>query len=136
MDLMMQMIESEDAIEKHQHAIGNIKVILGMFANAFEAPHNVVSAISDGASGEWRQAFEFGGTMLLQEFFYDFKDITGAAFEFAAALDRDFFAARLQTKEGTHAKKCVASDFFSAFDGFEQEGVGLSVSNCAINSLS
>jgi len=41
------------------------------------------------------------------------------------AFDGDFCAARFETQERAHAEKCIASDFFSAFDGFEQEGVGL-----------
>ena len=45
--------------------------------------------------------------------------------DFAAAGDRDVVAARFEAEERAHSEKGVAADFFSAFDGFEEEGVGL-----------
>src|ERR1700719_59891 len=128
MDLVAQMVEGEHPVKEHQHAIGDIEVIRGVFANALEAPHNVISAISNGARSERRQAFEFGGAMLLQELFYNFENISRAAFEFAATFDGDLFAARFQPQKRAHAKKCVASNFFPAFDGLEQESVSLAIS--------
>ena len=64
--------------------------------------------------------------MLLQEFLDDVEDVSGAALDLAAARDRDLGAARFQAQKRAHAEKCVAANFFPAFDGFEQEGVGLS----------
>src|ERR1700720_1202213 len=100
-----------------------------MLSDFLEAAHDVVSAIADGAGGEGGKAFHGGGSMLLQEFLDDRKDISGAAGRLfiAAMFDRDFGAARLEAQERPDAKKSVAADFFSAFDGFEEEGVGLAV---------
>ena len=55
MDLVAQVIERQQAIEKHQHAIGQRKIILGMLADIFQLPHCVISEVADRARGERRQ---------------------------------------------------------------------------------
>ena len=120
------MIEGQDAIEEHQHAVGNVEVIGGVFSNVFELAHDVIRAIAYCSGGERWQAFHGCRAMLLQEFFDDRKNISRAAFDFFAAFDFDFVATRLQPQKWTHAKKRIAANFFSAFDRLEQEGIGLS----------
>ena len=128
-DLVTQVVEGEHAVEKHQHTVGNVEVVGGALADVFELAHDVIGAIADGAGGERRQAFHRRGTMLMQEFLDNVKNISGAAVDFlrGAAFDCDLGAARFQAQKRTHAEKRVAADFFSAFDRFEQESVGLSV---------
>jgi hypothetical protein len=123
-DLVTQMIEGEHAVEKHQHTVGNIQVIAGVLSDVLQPPHNVIRAIADRAGGERRQAFHCRRTMLLQQFLDDFEDVSRAPLDFAAPFDIDFRAARLQAQKRAHSQKCIASDFFSAFDRFQQERVG------------
>ncbi len=121
------MIEGEDAVEKHQHTVGNVQIIRSVLPDVLQAAHNVIRAITDGAGGERRKAFYCGWTVLLQEFFDDFENISHAALDFTAALDLDLGCARFQPQKRPHAEKRVASNLFSAFDRLEQEGIALSV---------
>ncbi len=127
MNLVPQVIEGEDAVEKHQHAVGNFEIVGRVFPDLLQPAHDVVGAVADGSGGEGRQAFDGRGTMLLQELFDNVENLAGAMFELAAALDCDLSAARLQAQKRTDAKKGVAADFFSAFDRFQEEGVRLSL---------
>ena len=127
MDLVAQVIEGEHAIEEHQHAIGNVEIVDGVLADVLQSAHDVVGAIADRAGCEWRQAFHGRGTMLLQEFFDDVENISRAALDFvgrAAILMSS--AARFEPQKRAHAEKRIASNFFSAFDRFQQKGVRLS----------
>ena len=124
-DLVAEVIEGEDAVEEHEDAVGNVEIVGGVFTDIFETADDVIGAIADGSGGEWREAFEGGGTMQVQEFLDDVEDVASAAFGLAAADDGDVGATRLQPEKGAHAEKCVASDFFSAFDRLEEEGIGL-----------
>ena len=125
MDLVPQVIEGQHAVEKHQHAVGNVEVIgWHAAADVLETAHDVIRAIADRAGGERRQTFHRGGTMLLQQFFDDLEDISRAPLDFPAAFDRDFVAARLQSQKRTHAKERVPSNFLSAFDRFQQKASG------------
>ena len=65
--------------------------------------------------------------MLLQEFLDNVENISRAPLEFAATFDLDLDAARLQPQKRPHSQKRIASNFFSAFDRFQQKGIGLSV---------
>jgi hypothetical protein len=126
MDLVAQVVEGEDAVEKHEHAVGDVEVVFCLLSDVFEAADNVVGAITDGSGGEGRQAFHGGGTMLLEEFLDDGKNVAGAFLDLAAALDGDAGAARFEAQKGAHAEEGVAANFFSTFDGLEEKGVGLS----------
>src|ERR1700722_3961220 len=127
MYLMTKMIEGEDAVEKHQHAIGDIQVVGGMVSDVFKAPNDVIGAIANRDGREWRQALDRRRTVLLQEFFDDGENIPCAAFCFAPSLQLDGIPARLEPQEWTHSEKRVAPNLFSTFDRFKQEGVGLSI---------
>jgi hypothetical protein len=87
------VVEGENAVEEHQDAVRDVEVIGGMVPDVFEAADNVIGAITYGAGGEWRQAFDCGGAMLLQEFFDYLEDISVPLLEFAASLDFDFGSA-------------------------------------------
>jgi hypothetical protein len=88
-NLVPKMIERQHAIKKHQHAIGNIEIVVGMFSDILQLPDDVVGAISNGSGGERRQAFHRGRAMCAQQFFHHLEDFAGAALDFASALDRN-----------------------------------------------
>ncbi len=126
-DLVAEMIEGEDAIEKHKDAVGDIEIVDGEGSDVFEAADDVVGAIADGSGGEGRKAIHGGGTVSLEEFLDDVEDVAGAALGFfgAGTKDFDFGSTRFEAEKRADTEKGVATDFFSAFDGFEQEGVRL-----------
>src|SRR5580692_9323312 len=117
------------AVEEHEHAVGDVEVVFGMLSDVFETADDVVGAVTDGSGGEGRQAFHGGRAMLLEEFLDDGENIAGAFLHLAAALDGNVGAARFEAQKGTHAEESVASNFFSTFDGLEKESVGLSFSH-------
>ena len=101
MDLVVEVIEGEDAIEEHQDAVGDVEVVLGVVADVFELADGIVGAIADGSGGKGRQAFDVSGTVLAQEFLDDLEDVGGAGFDFGdggglsrLALRRSGIAAR------------------------------------------
>src|SRR5580658_4436915 len=113
MNLVPQMIEGEHAVEKHQHTVGNVKVIHRVFPDVLQSSHDVIGAIAHRAGGEWRQALDRCRTILLQEFLDDFENAPRAALDFAAAFDPDLGATRLQPQKWPNAKKRIASDLLS-----------------------
>ncbi len=127
MNLMAQVIEDQHAIEKHQHAIGHIEIVFGLRADVLQLPHNVIGAIPDSPRRKRRQPFDRRWTVLPQQFFHHLKDVAGAAFHFASALDRDLRTARLQPQKRPHAQERIASNLFSALNGLEQERVRLAL---------
>ena len=127
MDLVPQVIEGQHAVEKHQHAVGNVEVIHSVLSDVLQPPHNVIRAISDRSGREWRQALHCRRAMLLQKFFDDVENIARASLDLAAARNRNFVAARLQPQKRPHTEECIPSNFFSALHRFQQEGVRLTV---------
>ena len=51
-DLVTEMVEGEHAIEEHENAVGNVKIVLGCLADVLQLADDVVGAIADGAGGE------------------------------------------------------------------------------------
>src|SRR5580704_1735471 len=97
------MIEGKDAVEKHQHTVGNIEVVVGMISDVLETAHDVIGAIAHRSGGEWRQAFHGRWMMLLQEFFDDDENVSRAALDFLAAFDFDVVSAGLEPQKRTHS---------------------------------
>src|SRR5260221_13116992 len=124
MDLVAQVIEGEHAVEKHQHAVGNVEVVDGVLSYVLQAPHDVIGAIADRAGGERRQTFHSGRAVLLQQFLDDGENISGEGVDFVFAFDRDFSAPRFQGQKGAEAKKRVTCDFFSTLYRIQQAGIG------------
>ena len=83
---MPQVIEGEHAIEKHQHAVGNVEVIGSVLSDVLQPPHNVIRAIANRAGGERRQTFDRRWTMLLQQLFNDLEYISRAALDLFSVL--------------------------------------------------
>ena len=63
MNLVAQVVKNQQAVEEHQHAIGEEQVILGVLADVFQLPDHIVGEVADRARSEWREAFEGGGTV-------------------------------------------------------------------------
>ena len=87
MDLVSQVIESQQAIEKHQHAVGNIEIVHRVLSDVLKPPHNVIRAITNSAGDEWRKTLHRRRTMLLQKFLNNFENIPRAPLDFAAACN-------------------------------------------------
>ena len=121
----MQVIEGQHAIEEHEHAIGNVKVVHRMLPDILETPHDVVCAVSDCARGKRWQAFHGGRVVLAEQLLDDLEDVSRAPLDFADAFDRDFRAARFQPQERPDAEKRVAADPLPALDRLQQKRVGL-----------
>src|SRR2546421_195973 len=122
---MTQVIEDQDAVEEHQYAVRDVKIIFGVRADLLQLAHNVVRTVSDRSCCKWRQAFHDSGTVRAKQFLDRFENVAGASFDFATTLDFDLRAARFEAQKRTHAEKGVASNLFSAFDRFQQKSVGL-----------
>ncbi len=112
MDLVAQMVESENAVEEHQHTVGHIEVIGGVFADIFQPPHNVIGAVADRPRGKRRQTLNRCGTMLLQEFFDYRENISGTFLDFAATFDCDFITARFQAQKTDGHREMCSVQFF------------------------
>ena len=96
-DLVAQMIERQQAIEKHQYAVGQGKIIFGVFADIFQLPHCVVGEVADRARGERRQPGHGGGTMLPQQFLDDLNRVPLALLLLLAAPHRSMSPPRART---------------------------------------
>ena len=125
MNLVAQVIERQQAIEEHQHAIGQREIVLGMLADIFQLPHHVIREVADGARGERRQSGHGRGTMLPQQFLDDLDRASLALFLLLAALHHDVVAPRPHLHVGTRSQKRVASNLLAALHRLEQESVGL-----------
>jgi hypothetical protein len=124
-DLMSQMIEGQQPIEKHQYAVGQRKIIRGMFTDIFQLPNRVICEVAHRARGKWRQPGHGSGTMLPQQFLDNLDRAALALLLSFATLHYDVFAARPHLHIGTRPQKRVAADLLAAFHGLEQESVGL-----------
>src|SRR5258706_13550866 len=122
---MATVIEGQHAVKKHEHAVGHVEVVLRVGSDLFQLTHNVIRAISNRAACKWGQAFHRCRMMLPQQFFHYLKNVAGAPFYFAAALDLDLRTAGFQAQKRTYSEKGVAPNFFSALDRFKQESIGL-----------
>src|SRR5580704_3429728 len=69
MNLMVQVIESQEAIEEHQHTIRQSKIILGLLANFLQLADGVIGKISNSAGSKRWQASDRRRTMLPQQLF-------------------------------------------------------------------
>ena len=79
-DLVAQVIEGQQAVEEHQYAVGQGKIIFGMFADIFQLPHCVIGEVAHRACGEGRQPGHSGGAMLPQQFLDDLDRVSLALF--------------------------------------------------------
>src|SRR5690242_1710003 len=109
------MIERQQAVEKHQRAIGSSQVRISMFPDTFQLPHHVVSKIAHRASREWRQAAYNGGAMLTQQFLHMLEYVSPSTFAPGPPDQHNLIAARLQSHIGSSAEKGITPNLLSPF---------------------
>src|SRR5690242_2544974 len=113
---MAQMIESQQAIEEHQCAVGKMQVIFCIVADILELPHNVVRAESNSSRKERRKPSNVCRLVLLKQFLRDLKDVAAPLFTFASAFQNHFTIGSTKRHVRTRAKKRVTADLLSALD--------------------
>src|SRR5580704_10472132 len=123
MNLMVQVIESQEAIEEHQHTIRQSKIILGLLANFLQLADGVIGKITDSAGGKWRQARNRRRTMPPEQLFQHGQHVALAMFASLSALQHYIVASRSHLKVGTRSEKCVACDLLAALNRFQQKSV-------------
>jgi len=101
-----------------------------MLSDVFEAAHDVIGEIADRAAVKVAGPPVYlsgrrGGAAV--EVFDDVETLPVRCSTFLLWVRSMVISAPRDSRrrKGAHAEKCIASIFFSAFDGFEQEGVGL-----------
>ena len=124
-NLVAQVIEGQQPVEEHQHAIGKRKIVLGVLADIFQLPHRVIGEIAHRARGEWRQPGHDRGTMLPQQFLDHLNRAALALFLLLAALHHNVPALGPHLHVRTRSQKGVAADLLAALHGLQQKSVGL-----------
>ena len=124
-NLVAQVIERQQAVEKHQHAVGQGKIIFRMLADIFQLPHRVVGEVSHRARGERRQPGHDRGTMLPQQFLDDLNRAALALLFLLAALHHNVSARAPHLHVRTRAQKGVAADLLATLHRLQQKGVRL-----------
>src|SRR6185437_4240975 len=118
-DLMAKMIECQQSVKKHQHAIGKVQVVFSMLADVFKPANNVVRTKSYRSSGKWRQAGNVRQLVLLQKPFSNLEYIALTAFDFFSALNRNLSTAGAQLHVRAGTQECVPPNLLAAFYRFE-----------------
>src|SRR5579863_1436805 len=122
---MSQVIESQQAIEEHQNAVGEGEIVLGVFTDFFELANRVIGEITNGARSERWQSSDLRGTMLPQQLFHDRQNAAFTQLTSPSALQQDVLAASPHLQVRPCSQKRVAPDLLAALYRFEQESVGL-----------
>src|SRR5580704_13690639 len=107
MNLVAQVIKSQEAIEEHQLTIRQSKIILGMLANFFQLADGVIGKIADGAGSERWQAGNRCRAMLAQQLFQHGQHVALALFAGASALQHNILAAGSYLQVGTRSEERV-----------------------------
>src|SRR5579863_2115022 len=128
-NLVAQVIEGQQPIEEHQHAIGQGKVVFRVITDSFQLADRVIGKISDSPSSERRQAGNGRRTMLPEQLFQHGQYAARALFASLAELQHNVFAAGSDLQIGTCAEERIASDLFAALDRLQQKSVRLIGSN-------
>src|SRR5229473_261342 len=132
--LVLHVIESDEAVIEHQHRVVEADFIAEALGDALDQPHHVVAEIADGAGDQRRQTGKTDGTKTLDALAQEGDGVallpnhTVAAFEDTRAVGvaEDFL--------GMRACEGVAGDFFAAFHTFEKEGVPRTLGNAQIGA--
>src|SRR5438874_12923050 len=111
---MTQVVESQQPIEEHEHAVRDFKVVFGVFADFFELPYHVIGEISNRARGERWKVGDVRGPVLVQEALHDLKDVSLLPLDGFSPPDGDLRTASLHLHVGADAEEGIASDFFTA----------------------
>ena len=120
-NLVAQVIKSQQPVEEHQFTVGKREIVLRMFANLFQLPHNVVGKISDGPGGEWRQPRNCGRLVLASAEASRTRNTLPLALAPPSAFDFNGRPSRPQPHVRPRSQKCVAADLLAALDRLQQE---------------
>jgi hypothetical protein len=129
-DLVAQVIEGQQAIEEHQHAVGQQKIVLRLLADILQLPDCVVGEIPHRACGEWRQSRHDRRTMLAQQFLNHLDGAARASFLAFAALHHDVSALRSHLHVRAGSQKGVAANLLATLHRLQQKSIRLVGSNC------
>ena len=99
--------------------------VFGVLADRFEATHDVVGEVTDGARGKRRQSGIVCGAMRAQQLLDGGEYIAGAALAKLAAFDMDLVACAQNLHVRARADESVTADVFAPLDRLQQEGVRL-----------
>jgi hypothetical protein len=124
-NLMAQVIESQHAIEEHQHTIGQGKIVLGVLADSFQLANRVVGDVANGTGGETWQFRERRWMMLPEQLFQDWQHGTLALFARLTTFQQEILPTGPHLQVRTRPEERVAADLLAALDGFEQKSVRL-----------
>ncbi len=128
-DLVSQMIERQQSIEKHEFGVGQVQIILRVLAYFFQLPNHVVSKISNGSRREWRQSLYARGTMFAQQALHHLKNIFLHNLAPASALNLDRPLASLHSHVRSRTQECVTADLLAALYRLQQECMRLLLSD-------
>src|SRR5205823_975211 len=129
-NLVPQVVKRQQPVKKHQHAVREIEIIVGIVADMLQLADNIVRAKSDRSRSEWRQARHVRGLMLLKQFLGHMEDIPFPLLALLPPLDGNFAATSAQLHIGAGAEERISPDVFSSFDGLKKECVFLLARNC------
>ncbi len=119
------MVEGEHLIEEEQAGIGDFLLVCRFFGHTFDQADGIVGEEADCAGGEGRKVLEASGLVAAEGVTKDGEDV---AFHIGGALafrNGDLVAAGDDTLVGREADEGIAAYLVAAFDGFEQEALGL-----------
>ncbi len=124
-NLVAQVIKRQQAVEEHQHAIGQAKIILSVLADLLQLPDRVVREVAHRARGERRQARHDRRAMLPQQFFDDLNRAALTLFFLFAALHHNLSTGGSHLHVRARSQKGVASNLLAALHRFQKKGIGL-----------
>ena len=127
MNLVPEVIESQQTIKEHQFRIGNGEVIFRMFADVLQLTNHVIGEISNAAGGKRWQSGNVCRTVFAEKAFEGRKNILGDDFALPSTFNLDFAVISLNPHVGGSAKEGVSPDLLTAFHRLQKKGVRLAL---------
>ncbi len=125
MNLVPQVIESQQTVEKHQAAIGQRKIIFGVLADLFQLPHGVIGKIAHRSRGERRNAGNRGRPMLSQKPLDDLRNVSLQPFLRLTPAYQHIAALRLHHHIRTRTEERIAANLLAPLHRLQQESFRL-----------
>src|SRR5690349_7913774 len=91
-DLVPDVIEGQQAVEKHQDRVGNPQVVFRQLGQPLQLTHSIMRQKAYSAGGKWRQARNEGGFMLLQQAVQHLENVSFQLLLFTALFNRDLLS--------------------------------------------
>src|SRR5690348_3051391 len=113
-DAMLNAVEDDKAVEKHQHGIVELQLVIAGGWNAFHEADHVISKISNGSADERRQAGHAHGLVAGNAPAQGFDGIGFKGFAAVFRFDGAGAAARAKNFRGIESKKTVTANAFAA----------------------